>query len=93
MKARDFLILVGATLTAQQDYYALKRQGKKDLATAALIRAKGLEKRCWAIVNGGVLEPDVVTTVEIVEPTTELDFVASQRPNVAEQNTLFAEGE
>ena len=57
MKAQAFLILVGEMLTAQQDYFALRRHSD-------LIKAKDLEKRVMVIVKEGRLEPDAATTVE-----------------------------
>lgn len=86
MKALAFLRLVGEMLTTQQDYWAKRKHSD-------LIKAKQLEKQVMAVVKEGKLDPDVITTVEIKEPTSDLDFVADQRPNVPEQKPLFTEGE
>jgi hypothetical protein len=85
MKALAFLKLVGEMLTSQQDYWSRRKHSD-------LIKAKQLEKQVMAVVKEGKLEPDVVTTAEIAEPT-QLDFVADRRPNVPEQKPLFTEGE
>ena len=108
MKASAFLKLVEEVLTKQQDYFKAKRQGdprQKDL----LIASKELEKRTWAVIKQGSLEPDeptatvhVFTTEEYQrqlnlelssEPAMTLDAAASQRGDVAEQNPLFTDGE
>ena len=73
MKALAFLRLVGEMLTTQQDYWAKRKHSD-------LIKAKQLEKQVMAVVKEGKLDPDVVTTVEIKEPT-QLDFVQVQRRN------------
>ena len=60
MKAQAFLELVGEMMTAQQDYYHLKRFGDKQAATIALIKSKDLEKRVRAVVTEGRLEPSLL---------------------------------
>lgn len=62
MKALAFLELVGKMLTAQQDYFKAKRTGDPR-AKELLIMAKELEKRCWAVIKDGRLEPDVTAGV------------------------------
>jgi len=74
MKAQAFLLLVKEMLTVQQNYFTWRRHGD-------LVKAKHLEKQAWAVIKQGKLEPDVITTVEIVREPTQLDFVADQRRN------------
>lgn len=85
MRAQAFLELVKKAMTAQADYYAARRKSVGVLTTQnLLIKSKELEKMVWDVIKEGRLEPD--------EPTA-LDAVAVQRPNVAEQKSLFTDGE
>lgn len=110
MKAKEFLRLVGEMLTVQQDYFAARRKGEpKPRQTELLIKSKELEKRVWAVVKTGELEPDepqptvhVYTTEHFQEQLrlineddiqNQLDFVAIRRPNEPEQKPLFTDGE
>lgn len=74
MKAQAFLLLVKDLLTVQQNYFTWRRHSD-------LVKAKHLEKQAWAVIKQGKLEPDVVTTVEIAQEPTQLDFVQVQRRN------------
>lgn len=80
MKAQAFLELVGEMLTAQQDYFSLKRKGIQDKAREALIRAKELEKRVQAVVKEGGLEPDEVRETNEIPAQYALDFSDEARP-------------
>jgi len=91
MKAQVFLELVGEMLRTQQDYFKAKREGlvkAKDL----LIASKDLEKRVFAVVKEGRLEPDV-PAVEVFNEAEyqerlrffeELKLLAKQRPDYVE---------
>ena len=79
MKASIFLKLVGAMITAQQDYYKA-RKSKEGNSYSLLLHAKELEKQVLAVVQEGKLEPD--------EPV--LDFPGEVRPtDTPKQKTLF----
>lgn len=97
MKAHIFLELVGKMMSAQERYFASRKTAGKKEQLELLIASKQIEKQVKAVIREGRLEADdepssadVWTEEEINNP---LDLSGIERPNEAEQKTLFIEGE
>lgn len=73
MKAQAFLNLVSEMMTAQQDYFKARRDGRLDTHTL-LVKARDLEKKVMKVIDEGRLEPDEPLDLSTDEPKQNILF-------------------